>query len=142
MLKRLQGVHYILSSERGRKYYWEESQMPADGWAGRMASSKGTYTVSLFLLFCLLNLLVHFTYKWSGRISFSYLSLRIAFEDYLMNLTGHQGVGVVVFCLVTFALLRGILAMFGTRMQVIAWILLGLILFSALPILDFRRIFI
>jgi hypothetical protein len=116
--------------------------MPAAGWSERMASSKGKYTVVLFLLFSFLNLLVHLTYKWSGRISFSYLSLRMPFEGYLTNLTGQPGVGVVVFGLFTIALLRSILEMFGTKMQTVAWLLLILMLVSALPIFDFRRIFI
>ena len=61
--------------------------MPDVGWSGRMASSKGIYTVAFFLLFSFMNLMVHVTYKWSGKISFSYLALRIAFEGYLTNLT-------------------------------------------------------
>ena len=105
-----------------------------------MAASKGTYTIILFLLFGFLNLLVDFTYKGTGRISFSYLSFVLVFAEYSKNLTGSPVVGTVVFGLFMIVLLRGIVATFGTRMQIVGWLLLIIIFFSALPIFDFRRI--
>ena len=95
------------------------------------------------MAFLFLNLLVHLTYRWSGRVSFSYLSLRLIFEDGLTNLTGQPGlVGVLLFCLFTMALLRTILAMIGTKIEILAWLLLLVILASSLPIFDFKRIFL
>jgi hypothetical protein len=116
--------------------------MRAAAWSRQMATSKGIYTMVLFFVFAILNLLVHFTYEWSGKISLSYLSLRLVFEGYFTRLTGQPIVGVLMFCVFTIILVRGILAMFGTRMQIIGWLLLLVLLVSALPIFSYRSIFI
>jgi len=114
--------------------------MPIASWSERMASSKGKYTIILFFVFGFLNFLVHFTYKGTGRISFSYLSLVLVFIEYSKNLTGSPLVGTVVFGLFIIVLFRGIMAMFRTRMQIVAWLLLIIVFLSALPIFDFRNI--
>jgi hypothetical protein len=46
--------------------------------------------------------------------------------------------GVILFCLVATTLLRGILAMFGTKMQILGWLLLLVLLISGLPIFDYK----
>jgi hypothetical protein len=104
------------------------------GWGERIASSKGAYTVGFFLIFSLLNLVVVLTYEWTGRVSFSSLTLGMVFEAYMTGLTGYRGVGTVVFAIVTIALFREI-----TRMQGIAWLLLILMLLSAIPFIDFSK---
>ena len=121
--------------------------MLAADWSRNMASSKGTYTIVLAMVFLILNLLVQFTYGWSGKISFSWIILAFVFQGLWMNLThlsGEVGVvsGVILFSLVATALLRGILAMFGTKMQILGWLLLLVLLASALPIFDYKRIVI
>ena len=122
--------------------------MLAAGWSKKMASAKWTYALSLVMVFFTMNLLVQFTYQWSGKISFSWLILSIVFVGYWTNLTHLSGEvggvvsGVILFCIFAAALFRGVLALFGTRVQIIGWILLFVLLISALPIFDFRRIFI
>jgi hypothetical protein len=60
-----------------------ESEMLADDWSRKLAASKGTYTVALVMVFFILNLLVQFTYKWSGKISFSWMILTLIFQGFL-----------------------------------------------------------
>jgi hypothetical protein len=121
--------------------------MLAADWSHKMASSRGTYTVVLVLVFFILNLLVQFTYKWSGKISFSWMILTLMFQGFWMNLThlsGEVGVvsGVILFCIIATALFRGSLALLGTRAHIIGWILLVVLFVSTLPIFDYRKIFI
>lgn len=109
----------------------------------KMASARTSYSIALSAGFLLLNLSVHCTYKWTGRISFSYLSLTLVFEDGLTHLTGAPSfLGVLLFALFTIVLLRGILMLFGTKMQGLGWALLVMLLLSALPIFEYSRIFI
>jgi membrane-bound ClpP family serine protease len=122
-----------------------EIEMLADDWSRKLAASKGTYSVALVMVFFILNLLVQFTYKWSGKISFSWMILTLMFQGFWMNLTHlsrEVGVvsGVILFCIVATALFKGSLALLGTRAQIIGWILLVVLFISALPIFDYRKI--
>jgi hypothetical protein len=121
--------------------------MLAAGWSRKMASSKGTYTLALVTVFFILNLLVQFTYKRSGKISFSWMILTLLFQGFWMNIThlsGEVGAvsGVILFCIVATALFRCSLVLLETRAQIVGWILLVVLFISALPLFDYRRIFI
>lgn len=116
-------------------------------WSRKMASAKWTYTAVLTTVFLILNLLVHLTLHQIGRISFSYLIFGFLFQDTLRSLTNLSyvlsfQVGAVSFCIFAVALFRGILGLFGTKVQIMGWILLVVTFISALPIFDSRNIFI
>ena len=116
-------------------------------WSRKMASAKWTYTAVLATTFLILNLLVHLTLQRIGRISFSYIIFAFFFQEPLRSLANLSyvmafQVGAVSFCIVAVALFRAILALFGTKGQIMGWILLVVLFISALPIFDYRKIVI
>jgi len=108
----------------------------------QIASSRVGYSGIFFLVFVLLNLGVHLTYQRIGRISFSYLALSLPFVEYSRDLTGNAFLGLLTFAILCFAILLGVVRLFGTKLELLGWLLLVILLLAALPIFDYRRIFI